>query len=79
MSAIGHYLNNFMEQDHRGIKQRYYAMRGFESAARFCEAFDEQRNFFRYREFRKEKVSLRKQRVLFKLRYFEFKNAFVDA
>ena len=25
------YLNNFMEQDHRGVKQRYYPMRGFGS------------------------------------------------
>ena len=33
------YLNNFMEQDHRAVKQRYYPMRGFgsfASAARFC-------------------------------------------
>lgn len=33
------YLNNRIEQDHRGIKQRYYPMRGFgsfASAARFC-------------------------------------------
>ncbi len=40
------YLNNRIEQDHRGIKQRYYQMRGFgnvDSAARFCRAFDEQR------------------------------------
>lgn len=37
------YLNNRLEQDHRGIKQRYYPMRGFgsfKSAARFCRAFD---------------------------------------
>ena len=35
------YLNNFMEQDHRAVKQRYYPMRGFgsfASAARFCSA-----------------------------------------
>jgi transposase-like protein len=38
------YLNNRLEQDHRGIKQRYFPMRGFgtfEAAARFCCAFDE--------------------------------------
>ena len=37
------YLNNQLEQDHRGIKQRYYPMRGFgnvASATRFCRAFD---------------------------------------
>lgn len=46
------YLNNRMEQDHRGIKQRYYPMRGFgnfEAASRFCRAFDEQRQYFRLR------------------------------
>jgi putative transposase len=35
------YLNNRLEQDHRGIKPRYYPMRGFgtvEAAARFCRA-----------------------------------------
>src|SRR5436305_14338567 len=38
------YLNNRLEQDHRGIKQRSYPMRGFgslASASRFCRAFDE--------------------------------------
>lgn len=33
-----------MEQDHRGIKQRYYPMRGFgafASVARFCRAFEQ--------------------------------------
>jgi transposase-like protein len=52
------YLNNRMEQDHRGIKQRYYPMRGFGSlgsASRFCRAFDEQRHYFRYRTEAKEK------------------------
>jgi putative transposase len=43
------YLNNRLEQDHRGIKQRYYPMCGFASVAsteRFCRAFDEVRQFF---------------------------------
>ena len=46
------YLNNRLEQDHRGIKGRYRPMRGFKcprSAARFCRAYDELRNFFRPR------------------------------
>ena len=41
-----------MEQNHRGIKQRYYPMLGFakfESASRFCSAFDELRNYLRAR------------------------------
>jgi putative transposase len=40
------YLNNRIEQDHRGIKGRYGPMRGFkspESAAR-CRGYDELRN-----------------------------------
>jgi len=46
------YLNNRIEQDHRGVKQRYYPMRGFgnfNAAARFCRAFEEQRQYFRLR------------------------------
>src|ERR687884_42819 len=46
------YLNNRIEQDHRGSKQRYDPMRGFgnfDSASRFCRAFDEQRQYFRLR------------------------------
>jgi putative transposase len=46
------YLNNRLEQDHRGIKGRYRPMRGFKclrSAARFCRAYDELRSFLRPR------------------------------
>jgi putative transposase len=44
------YLNNRIEQDHRGIKSRYDPMRGFgsaPSAARFCLCHDELRNHLR--------------------------------
>ena len=61
------YLNNWIEQDHRGIKQRYYPMRGFGnfvSATRFCRAFDELHNYFRSSK-RGIKVSLEHQRHLF--------------
>ncbi len=63
-----HYLNNLIEQDHRGIKQRYYPMRGFgsfASAARFCRAFDELRQFFRFRTTMNQLVPLTQQRALF--------------
>lgn len=46
------YRGNCLEQDHRGIKQRYYPMHGFgnfDSAVRFCSAFDELRNYLRPR------------------------------
>ncbi len=66
-----HYLNNRLEQDHRGIKQRYYPMRGFgnfPSASRFCRAFDEVRQFFRVRSIMKQKISLVQQREMFRQR-----------
>jgi transposase-like protein len=66
------YLNNRLEQDHRGIKQRYYPMRGFgcfESASRFCRAYDEQRDYFRYRTRPKQTVPLAEQRRMFRQRF----------
>jgi putative transposase len=65
------YLTTRLEQDHRGIKQRSYPMRGFGSvgsASRFCRAFDEVRQFFRCRTTMKQKVSLVHQRDLFRQR-----------
>ncbi len=62
------YLNNRLEQDHRGIKQRYYPMHGFgsfESAARFCRAFDEVRHYFSYHHAANESMSLGQQRQIF--------------
>jgi putative transposase len=62
------YLNRRIEQDHRGIKQRYYPMLGFGSlpgARRFCRAFEEVRQYFRPRRKRKQFVPLAKQRSQF--------------
>jgi putative transposase len=62
------YLNNWLEQDHRGIKQCYYPMHGFgsfESAARFCCAFDELRNYLRSRRAMGKKLSLPEQQQAF--------------
>jgi putative transposase len=59
------YLNNCREQDHRGIKQRYYPMPGFGcflSAACFCRAFDEWRNYFRSYYTERETLPLAQQR-----------------
>lgn len=61
-----------IEQDHRGIKQRYYSMGGFcsfKSASRFCSALDEQRQFFRYRTRPNQKVPLLEQRQMFRQRF----------
>ncbi len=68
------YLNNRIEQDHRGIKQRYYPMRGFgsfDSAARFCTAHDELRDHLQPRTRFNEAVSLADQRRLFQERWGE--------
>jgi transposase-like protein len=46
------YLNNRLEQDHRGIKGRCRPMLGFKSvpsARRYCRGYDELRNFLRSR------------------------------
>ena len=60
-----HYLNNRLEQDHRGIKGRYRQMRGFKtfaSAGRFCRAHDELRHAYRARRHCNQHVSLARQR-----------------
>ena len=59
------YLNNLIEQDHRGIKQRYGPMKGFksfESASRFCRAYDELRSYYKAGK-RGEDISLKQQRI----------------
>ena len=61
------YLNNGLEQDHRGIKGRYRPMRGFkcpQSAARFCRGHDELRNFLRLRSRRRQHVPADRRRLL---------------
>ena len=65
------YLNNIVEQDHRGIKQRTRPMGGcksVESAKRFCRVHDEVRNFLRPRSRRNEVVSLARRRLLYTAR-----------
>ncbi len=60
--------NNRIEQDHRGVKQRYYPMRGFgsfTSAARFCTGFEEQRQYFRAQTRSEDYVSLAGRRRRF--------------
>jgi putative transposase len=61
------YLNNHLEQDHRGIKQRPRPMWGFKrfvSAERCCRVYEEVRYFFRPCSQRNESVSLAWQRTL---------------
>ena len=66
------YLNNRMEQHHRPIKQRYYPMLGFgrfESASRFCTAFDELRHYLRVPNPRGQRVSASDRRQIFSSRW----------
>ncbi len=66
------YLNNYTEQSDRGVKQRYYPMRGFgsfDSASRFCLAFDQLRQYARVRRRGGGRVSLAEQRRLFLTRW----------
>ncbi len=73
------YLNNKMEQNHRGIKARYKPMLGFisvESAARFSQAYEEQRELFRFRRYHKHKVSLPLRRVHILGKFEELKEKF---
>jgi putative transposase len=76
----GQYRNNRLEQDHRGIKGRYKSMasfKKFESAEIFCQAFDEQREFFRYRRWHKDRRSSGGKRADFKAKFYQLKNKFV--
>ena len=62
------YLNRRIEQDHRGVKQRYYPMLGFggfRSAQRFCRAFEEVRQYFRPRRKQEQSISLAQRRRRF--------------
>ena len=68
MHRTKQYLNNFTEQSHRAIKQRYYPMRGFgnfASASGFCTAFDELDNYLKLRRRGEQRPSLSDQRRLF--------------
>lgn len=61
------YKNNHLEQDHRGVKGRTRPMRGFKlsaSAARFCRAHDEVRNFLRPATRRKQHVPKARRRAI---------------
>jgi putative transposase len=63
------YLNNRIEQSHRGIKGHYGPMRGFkshEAASRFCRGYDELDNFLLPRSRRSYQVppSFRRYRFL---------------
>jgi len=74
--AVSHrtsrYNNNGIEQDQRGVRHRSYPMRGcgsFAAAARCCAGFAEQRQYFRPRTRRDERVTVAEQRLRFQARW----------
>jgi putative transposase len=77
------YLNNRIEQDHRGVKQRYYPMRGFgnfDAASRFCRAFEEQRQYFRMRTTMRQRVPpLAEQRREYSVRWAALMSGLIAA
>jgi transposase-like protein len=73
---------NRIEQDHRGIKRRYYPTLGFhdfDAAQRFCRVVDEVHHFFRPRRWMGEVVSLAERRAHFLQRVAELHNLFASA
>jgi transposase-like protein len=68
------------EQDHRGVKQRYYPMLGFQSfrsAKRFCPSFDELRNYFRPRQLCHQAVPAARKKEQFRVKVNALQSAFV--
>jgi putative transposase len=66
------YLNNHLEQDHRGVKQRYRSTGGFKTfgtAARFCRLFDEIRALFRPQSHHNQRLSLTQRRRIHRDRF----------
>ena len=64
----GRYLNNGLEQNHRGLKGCCRPTRGFKcprSAARFCRDHDELRNYLRPCTRRNQPVPAFRRRLLF--------------
>jgi putative transposase len=76
------YLNNHLEQDHRGIKQRYRPMCGFKrdtTAARFCRLFDEVRAFLRPQSHRNQPLSLKQRRATHQERFAQLMSLMATA
>jgi putative transposase len=72
MHRTNRYLNNRLEQDHRGMKPRYRPMGGFKTspaAARCCRLFDEIRGCFRPQSHRNECLALHQRRGLHRDRF----------
>jgi hypothetical protein len=66
------YLNHRLEQDHRGIKQRYRptcGLKTFATAARFCRLFDEIWALFRPQSRHNQRLSLHQRRHIHRAQF----------
>jgi putative transposase len=76
------YLNNHLEQDRRGIKQRYRPTGGlktFVTAARFCRLFHEIRGFFRPQSRHNQHLSLTQRLRIHRDRFAQLMGMMVAA
>ncbi len=76
------WVANPIEQDHRGVKQRYYPMLGFKALAaapRFCRVFEEVRQCLRPRQRMGQFVSLAQRRAHVLARVAELHRLFAPA
>lgn len=76
------YLNNHLEQDDKGIKQRYRStggLRTFRTAAQFCVVIDELRTFLRPRSCHNQRLSLAKRRAFHPERFIRLMGLFAAA
>jgi putative transposase len=74
LHRINRYLNNHLEQDHRGIKQRYRptcGLKTFVTASYFCHTFDEIRAFLRPPYPRNHPLTLAQRRRIHQTRFTE--------
>jgi transposase-like protein len=68
------YVNNHLEQDHRGSRQRYRSMGGFKAdatAVYFCGLFDEICSFLRSQSGRNQPLSLAQRRDIHQARFIQ--------
>ncbi len=72
MHRANRYLNNHLEQDHRGVKQGYRPTGGlktFATAACFCHMFNEFRAFLRLQSYRNQLLTLAQRRCIHRERF----------
>jgi putative transposase len=72
MHRTNRYLNNHLEQDHRGIKQQYQPMCGFKTfytTGCFCQVFDEICTFLQPQTYRNQCLTLQQRRAIYRARF----------